>query len=115
VCCWRGGMRSKTAATVLDLMGVEVARLSGGIRAYRNWVMEQLENLDFQPDLYVLNGCTGTGKTIILQKLADMGYTMIDLEGLTRIHGSIFSQIGLNLRNQRTFEAALIYKIKAFK
>src|SRR5699024_3462263 len=55
VFCWRGGMRSKTAATVLDLMGVEVARLSGGIRAYRNWVMEQLENLDFPPDLYVLN------------------------------------------------------------
>src|SRR5699024_4334201 len=42
VFCWRGGMRSKTAATVLDLMGVEVSRLSGGIRAYRNWVVEQL-------------------------------------------------------------------------
>ena len=39
VFCWRGGMRSKTAATVLELMGVEVARLSGGILAYRNWVM----------------------------------------------------------------------------
>src|SRR5699024_3875597 len=43
VFCWRGGMRSKTAATVLDLMGVEVARLSGGIRVYCNWVIEQLE------------------------------------------------------------------------
>jgi len=115
VFCWRGGMRSKTAATVLDLMGVEVARLSGGIRAYRNWVMEQLENLDFPPDLYVLNGCTGTGKTIILQKLADMGYPMIDLEGLAGHRGSIFGQIGLNPRNQRTFDAALIHKIKAFK
>src|SRR5699024_4171521 len=59
VFCWRGGMRSRTAATVLDLMGVEVARLSRGIRASRNWVMEQLENLDFPPDLSVLNGCTG--------------------------------------------------------
>src|SRR5699024_2403794 len=90
VFCWRGGMRSKTAATVLDLMGVEVARLSGGIRAYRHWVMEQLENLDFPPDLYVLNGCTGTGKTIILQKLADMGYPMMDVDGLGGHRGAIF-------------------------
>src|SRR5699024_12835738 len=102
VFCWRGGMRSKTAATVLDLMGVEVARLSGGIRAYRNWVMEQLENLDFPPDLYVLNGCTGTGKTIILQKLADMGYHMIDLEGMAGHCGSLFGPMVYNSRQRRS-------------
>src|SRR5699024_11959819 len=91
------------------------ARCPGVMLAYRNWVMEQLANLDFTTDLYVLNGCTGTVKTIILQKLADMGYPMIDLEGLAGHRGSIFGQIGLNPRNQRTFDAALIHKIKAFK
>jgi tRNA 2-selenouridine synthase len=35
VFCWRGGMRSKTTATVLSLMGIRVYRISGGIRAYR--------------------------------------------------------------------------------
>src|SRR5699024_7402287 len=35
VFCWRGGMRSKTAATVLDLMGIRVNRLTGGFRTYR--------------------------------------------------------------------------------
>src|SRR5699024_3036017 len=35
VFCWRGGMRSKTAATVLDLMGIHATRLYGGIKSYR--------------------------------------------------------------------------------
>src|SRR5699024_9593471 len=69
VCCCAGGMGSKTAATVFAVMRGEGARLSGGICAYRNWVMEQLEKLEIPPHLYVLNGCTGTGKTNILQKL----------------------------------------------
>jgi tRNA 2-selenouridine synthase len=36
--CWRGGMRSKTSAVVLSLMGIRVYRLLGGMRAYRKWV-----------------------------------------------------------------------------
>jgi tRNA 2-selenouridine synthase len=36
--CWRGGMRSKTSAVVLSLMGIRVYRLLGGIRAYRKWI-----------------------------------------------------------------------------
>src|SRR5690625_7413293 len=32
VFCWRGGMRSKTAATALDLMGVNANGLSGVLR-----------------------------------------------------------------------------------
>ncbi|MHB1630302.1 MAG: rhodanese-like domain-containing protein, partial [Bacilli bacterium] len=32
VFCWRGGMRSKTVATVIDLLGVEAWRLQGGYR-----------------------------------------------------------------------------------
>ena len=40
VFCWRGGMRSKTSATVLDLMGIKAYRLQGGYRAYREWVVE---------------------------------------------------------------------------
>ncbi len=47
VFCWRGGMRSKTAATVLDLMGIPVNRLTGGIRSYRQWVTRELESQAF--------------------------------------------------------------------
>src|SRR5699024_10694034 len=82
VFCWRGGMRSKTAATVLDLMGIHANRLYGGIKSYRQWVVHELKKQDFPPNLYVLNGYTGSGKTIILQKLATKGYPVIDLEKL---------------------------------
>ncbi|HEY9578000.1 MAG TPA: rhodanese-like domain-containing protein, partial [Pseudobacillus sp.] len=78
VFCWRGGMRSKTAATVLDLMGIRANRLAGGIRTYRQWVVHELENQQFQSRLFVLNGYTGSGKTAILQRLAENGYPVID-------------------------------------
>lgn len=56
VFCWRGGMRSKTAATMLDLMGIHVNRLQGGYRSYREWVKAELQKEDFNPPLYILDG-----------------------------------------------------------
>ncbi|GAB4075137.1 tRNA 2-selenouridine(34) synthase MnmH [Barrientosiimonas marina] len=108
VFCWRGGMRSKTAATLLDLMGLNVSRLHGGIRAYRQWVVGELEKEDFPPDLIVLNGNTGTGKTKLLHHLAEKGYPMIDLEGIAGHRGSIFGHIGLEPKIQKEFESQLV-------
>src|SRR5699024_7937582 len=54
VVCWRGGMRCRTAATVLDLMGVHAIRLTGVIRSYSEWVVSELEKQHFNPELYVL-------------------------------------------------------------
>lgn len=106
VFCWRGGMRSTTAATVTDLMNVKINRLTGGIRAYRNWMKEQLDVLPLPP-FYVLNGHTGNGKTHILRQLKAEGYPVIDLEGMDRHRGSIFGQIGLEPSNQRMFNLLL--------
>lgn len=115
VYCWRGGMRSKTAATVLDLMDIPVCRLDGGIRAYRKWVMQTLEEENFQSKMYVLNGYTGTGKTLILKRLEQLGYPVIDLEGLANHRGSIFGQIGLEPNNQKTFESLLVQELIRYK
>src|SRR5215203_7558380 len=41
--CWRGGMRSAGVAWLMDLYGFEVYTLVGGYKAYRNWVLQQLE------------------------------------------------------------------------
>lgn len=41
--CWRGGMRSKSIATVVDLMGIPIYRLQGGYKAYRNQVVEYFQ------------------------------------------------------------------------
>ncbi|MBU5467648.1 tRNA 2-selenouridine(34) synthase MnmH [Virgibacillus sp. MSJ-26] len=115
VFCWRGGMRSKTAATVLDLMGIHANRLYGGIKSYRQWVVHELKKQDFPPNLYVLNGYTGSGKTIILQKLATKGYPVIDLEKLAGHRGSIFGQIGLKPSKQKKFDSLLVQAMKRYE
>ncbi|HEY4551932.1 MAG TPA: tRNA 2-selenouridine(34) synthase MnmH [Bacillaceae bacterium] len=115
VFCWRGGMRSKTAATVLDLMGIHANRLAGGVRSYRRWVVQTLEEADFPPRLFVLNGYTGTGKTAILRQLEDGGYPVIDLEKMAGHRGSIFGQIGLTPSNQKKFDSLLVEAMSIFQ
>jgi len=115
VFCWRGGMRSKTAATVLNLMDIHAKRLSGGIRTYRQWVVQELGKEIFKPELIVLNGNTGSGKTIILEKLAENGYPVIDLEGMAGHRGSIFGQIGREPSNQKKFESLLVDELLRYK
>lgn len=115
VFCWRGGMRSKTAATVVDLMGVPVNRLSGGIRTYRRWVVDFLKNPAFSPKMIVLDGFTGTGKTEILNRLEQDGYPVIDLEDMANHRGSIFGQIGKTPSNQKRFDSLLSEKILRYR
>ena len=62
--CWRGGMRSAAVAWLLDLYGYKVVQLTGGYKAYRNWVLAQFI---IPYSLKVLGGYTGSGKTEILQ------------------------------------------------
>ncbi|MDC3413279.1 tRNA 2-selenouridine(34) synthase MnmH [Aquibacillus sp. 3ASR75-11] len=111
VFCWRGGMRSKTAATVVDLIGMDVFRLKGGIRSYREWVVQTLESYELKQNAYVLNGYSGTGKTVILQMLSDEGYPVLDLEGMANHRGSIFGQIGRKPNNQKRFESLLVHDL----
>lgn len=111
VFCWRGGMRSRTTATLLSLMDIHAYRLTGGYRAYRKWVTETLESYDFRPRPYVIHGHTGTGKTTLLHRLHAGGYPVIDLEGLAGHRGSIFGQIGLKANNQKTFDSLLLEEL----
>ncbi|TYR72540.1 tRNA 2-selenouridine(34) synthase MnmH [Rossellomorea vietnamensis] len=111
VFCWRGGMRSKTAATMLDLMGIRVLRLQGGVRTYRQWVLEQMEGLEINADAYVLNGGTGIGKTTILKRLQEKGKPVLDLEGLAGHRGSVFGHIGTSPNNQKKFDSLLQHEI----
>ncbi|MFD1065159.1 tRNA 2-selenouridine(34) synthase MnmH [Oceanobacillus locisalsi] len=115
VYCWRGGMRSKTAATVVDLMGQQVSKLDGGIRSYRQWVVNKLEQQPATPRMYVLNGYTGSGKTNLLHRLKQLGYPVLDLEGMANHRGSIFGQIGLEPNNQKTFESLLVQEMGRYE
>lgn len=110
VFCWRGGMRSKTTATLLSLMGIRAYRLTGGYRAYRRWIVHELDlkasELPATP--YVINGYTGSGKTEILRRLKDRGHSVLDFEAMAGHRGSIFGHIGLEAHNQKTFDSLLI-------
>lgn len=111
VFCWRGGMRSRTTATLLSLMDIHAYRLVDGYRAYRKWVIESLESFKLQSKSYVINGNTGTGKTALLLKLKEKGYPVLDLEAMAGHRGSIFGEIGLKANNQKTFDALLLEEL----
>jgi tRNA 2-selenouridine synthase len=90
--CWRGGMRSEAVAWVLEMGGIEVALLTGGYKAFRRWAQHQFETA--RP-IVILGGMTGTGKTDILQALAERGEQIIDLEAVASHRGSSFGGLGL--------------------
>ncbi|RIX53719.1 tRNA 2-selenouridine(34) synthase MnmH [Paenibacillus nanensis] len=113
VFCWRGGMRSKTTATVLSLMGIRAYRINGGYRAYRQFIVEKLNDISFKPRSFVLHGNTGSGKTAILHKLKENGHPVLDLEALAGHRGSIFGTMGKPPHNQKKFDALLFDEILA--
>ncbi|AHF06637.1 tRNA 2-selenouridine(34) synthase MnmH [Desulfitobacterium metallireducens] len=113
--CWRGGMRSKSLASVLDLMGVPVYRLQGGYKSYRKNVVEFFEQEPFLK-FVVLRGNTGVGKTEILKQLKSEGYPSIDLEKLANNRGSVFGDVGLGAApSQKKFEALLYEELREIK
>jgi tRNA 2-selenouridine synthase len=112
VYCWRGGMRSGSVATVLELMGITVYRLSGGYKAYRQYVLEQLSQFSLRPQIVVLCGSTGVGKTTLLQMLSKADEAVIDLEGLANHRGSAFGHVGLGKPSTaQNFDAMLLQEL----
>lgn len=107
--CWRGGMRSGAVAWLLDLYGFKVTLLEGGYKAFRNWVLERFE----QPySLKIVGGYTGSAKTPLLQKMAQNGHCVIDLEGLANHKGSALGGIGMGEQpRQEMFENVLAVEL----
>ena len=103
--CWRGGMRSAAVAWLLDLYGFKTEQLTGGYKAYRNWVLAQFEK---NYTMKVLGGYTGSGKTEILLQLRKSKIPVVDLEGLANHKGSAFGAIGQQEQHsQEQFENIL--------
>ena len=88
VYCWRGGSRSGSMAWLLATAGFAVTRLEGGYKAYRQANRGLLESLPF--DLRVVDGPTGSGKTVLLAELARAGAQVLDLEAIAHHKGSAF-------------------------
>jgi len=109
--CWRGGMRSAGVAWLLDLYGYKVCTLAGGYKNYRNWVIETF-SLPFP--FNILGGYTGSGKTYVLDELADKGAAVINLEKIANHKGSAFGDIGMPQQpTQEMFENLLSHALRA--
>ena len=108
VYCWRGGQRSGTMAWFLDQIGFRTTRLAGGYKGFRAVVRDDLATLPQRFQLQVLAGRTGSGKTRLLQALADQGAQILDLEALAHHRGSILGGVpGDPQPSQKRFDTEL--------
>jgi tRNA 2-selenouridine synthase len=114
VYCWRGGKRSGAMAHILREIGWNAETLPGGYKAYRRWVVQQLESLPEQLGFVVVHGPTGSGKSRLLNSLKLAGAQVLDLEDLAAHRGSVLG--GLPDRpqpSQKMFESVLLKNISS--
>lgn len=89
--CARGGLRSAKMAEFLSGQGFHVHVLRGGYKAYRKYILGQIARFT---NIVILAGHTGSGKTEVLRKLAELGAQVLDLESLAHHRGSAFGGLG---------------------
>jgi tRNA 2-selenouridine synthase len=116
VVCWRGGMRSGAMAHILAQIGFHVTRLDGGYKSYRRHVTASIETLPNNFSFRVISGCTGSGKSKLLQLLAENGAQVLDLEKLAQHRGSLLGRLPNQAQpSQKMFETHLWQALSAFK
>jgi len=111
--CWRGGLRSRSVATLVRALGLERAVvIEGGYKACRAEIVNALAAFR-APETFVLRGLTGVGKTLVLRELERLrpGWT-IDLEGLAQHRSSVLGGAGLVPVTQKRFESALARRLE---
>ncbi len=111
--CARGGMRSGSVVSLLSILGVNIYKLEGGYKSYRNYVINYLETIMDNKHFIVLHGLTGAGKTDLLKMLEENKVDNIDLEGIAKNSGSTFGFIGFDEKppSQKNFETQIFEKI----
>ena len=115
VYCWRGGKRSGSLALVLDQIGFKVTVLEGGYKAFRAALVLDMPQLAALYSYRVICGTTGSGKTRLLQALADCGEQVLDLEGLAKHRSSVLGLIpGSPQPSQKSFDCQIWAALKSF-
>ena len=108
--CFRGGQRSKISQEWLKEAGIDITRLKGGYKAFRNYLIQQMQTISAATPTLILGGRTGSGKTILLNKLQNS----IDLEAIANHRGSSFGSFVNSQPSQIDFENNLAYKLIQF-
>src|SRR6266540_3697006 len=114
VYCWRGGKRSAAMAHILREIGWNAQTLPGGYKAYRKWVVHQLESLPLTLNFIVIHGPTGSGKSRLLSCLRRAGAQVLDLEDLAAHRGSVLGGLpDCPQPSQKMFESLLLKEMAA--
>ncbi|MDC0662209.1 tRNA 2-selenouridine(34) synthase MnmH [Marinobacter sp. SS21] len=101
--CFRGGLRSRLTQQWLRDAGIDYPLVTGGYKALRRFLIDQLEDLVQRTEFRILSGRTGTGKTRVLHRLPNP----VDLEALANHRGSSFGRQVTPQPSQIDFENAL--------
>ncbi len=105
--CFRGGARSRITQMWLKENGVDITRLKGGYKAFRNYLINESVKISQNRRTYIIGGPTGAGKTLLLKKIDQA----IDLEELANHRGSSFGKHITPQPTQIDFENILAYKL----
>ncbi|UTA48198.1 tRNA 2-selenouridine(34) synthase MnmH [Simiduia sp. 21SJ11W-1] len=101
--CFRGGLRSRLTQQMLAEAGNPYPLVTGGYKAMRRFLIDELDKNTARAPLVLVSGRTGSGKTLLLKQLS----RFIDLEGLARHRGSAFGRQITPQPTQIDFENAL--------
>lgn len=113
--CWRGGNRSASLAHVLRQIGWNAQALDGGYKAYRRFVIDELNRLPSTLQLRIICGPTGSGKSRLLQQIAKRGGQVLDLEELAAHRGSVLGNLpDRSQPSQKHFESTLWDAMRRF-
>jgi tRNA 2-selenouridine synthase len=116
VYCWRGGKRSGAMAHVMREIGWNAETLEGGYKAYRRFVVSQLQSLPSALDFIVIHGPTGSGKSRLLGALKRAGAQVLDLEALAAHRGSVLGNLpGRPQPAQKMFESLLLEELSGLQ
>ena len=116
VYCWRGGKRSAAMAHVLREIGWNAETLEGGYKAYRRFVVSQLQSLPPGLEFIVIHGPTGSGKSRLLGALQRAGAQVLDLEGLAAHRGSVLGNLPDRPQpTQKMFESLLLQQLSSLQ
>ena len=115
VYCWRGGNRSGSMAHILAKIGWPVVQLDGGYKDYRHHVNDSLPTMAPLVQWRVICGTTGSGKTRLLQTLAQQGAQILDLEELALHRGSVLGHLPSQAQpSQKMFESRIWKALREF-
>ena len=113
--CWRGGQRSGAMTLILRKIGWDATQLHGGYKEYRKLVVDELSAIPRLLSFKVVCGPTGSGKSRVLQALAQQGQQVLDLEEIACHKGSVLGVLP-NARqpSQKMFETRLLEALHQF-